>query len=45
MVVVGYDMEGIIVNSGKMREKRMDWDSFLSRWMRTKYWTLRIEPI
>ena len=45
MVVIGYGMEGIIVNSGKMREKRMAWDGFLSRWMRTKYWTLRIEPI
>ena len=45
MVVIGYGMEGIIVNSGKMREKCMAWDSFLSRWMRTKYWTLRIEPI
>ena len=44
MVVVGYGPEGVIVNSGKEREKLMRWDRFLSRWKRTKSWTLRIEP-
>ena len=44
MVVVGYEPEGVIVNSGKEREKLMRWDRFLSRWKKTKSWTLRIEP-
>jgi ABC-type bacteriocin/lantibiotic exporter with double-glycine peptidase domain len=44
MVVVGYEPEGVIVNSGKEREKLIRWDRFLSCWKRTKSWTLRIEP-
>lgn len=44
LVVIGYGREGVIVNSGKDREKLMPWDRFLARWQRTKYWTLRIEP-
>lgn len=44
MVVVGYEPGGVIVNSGKEREKLMLWDRFLSPWKRTKCWTLRIEP-
>ena len=44
MVVVGYEPEGVIVYSGKEREKLIRWDRFLSRWKRTKSWTLRIEP-
>ena len=44
MVVVGYEPEGVIVNSGKEREKLIRWGRFLSPWKRTKCWTLRIEP-
>ena len=44
LVVIGHDQEGVIVNSGKEREKLMRWDRFLPRWQRTKCWTLRIEP-
>lgn len=44
MVVVGYEPEGVVVNSGKEREKLMRWDRFLSPWKRTKCWTLRIDP-
>ncbi len=44
LVVIGYGQEGVIVNSGKEREKLMRWDRFLPRWQRTKCWTLRIEP-
>ncbi len=44
MVVVGYDSEGIIVNSGKTQEKRIGWDRFLTHWERAQRWTLRIEP-
>ncbi|UCF82128.1 MAG: C39 family peptidase [Desulfobacteraceae bacterium] len=44
MVVVGYEPKGIIVNSGKDREKLISWNRFLPRWKRTKSWTLRIQP-
>jgi ABC-type bacteriocin/lantibiotic exporter with double-glycine peptidase domain len=44
LVVIGYGKEGVIVNSGKEREKLMRWDRFLPRWQRAKCWTLRIEP-
>jgi ABC-type bacteriocin/lantibiotic exporter with double-glycine peptidase domain len=44
MVIVGYEPEGVVVNSGKEHEKLMRWDRFLSLWKRTKFWTLRIEP-
>ena len=44
MVVIGYDREGVIVNSGKEAEKLMRWDRFLPLWQRAKCWTLRVEP-
>jgi hypothetical protein len=44
LVVIGYGQEGIIVNSGKKREKLIRWDRFLPPWQRAKCWTLRIEP-
>ena len=43
MVVVGYSPEGVIANSGKIREKLIPWKAFLARWNRTKRWALRIE--
>jgi hypothetical protein len=43
MVVVGYTPEGVIANSGKIREKLIPWKAFLARWNRTKRWALRIE--
>ena len=42
MVVVGYNPDGVIVNSAKAREKLITWNHFLSRWDRTGRWTLRI---
>ncbi|MBW2338773.1 MAG: C39 family peptidase [Deltaproteobacteria bacterium] len=42
MVVVGYNPDGVIVNSAKAREKLITWNYFLSRWDRTDRWTLRI---
>jgi len=44
MVVIGYEPDGIIANTGKDREKRIRWKKFLPRWDRAKRWTLRIEP-
>ena len=43
MVVVGYSPEGVIANSGKIREKLIPWKAFLARWNRTKRWALRIK--
>jgi ABC-type bacteriocin/lantibiotic exporter with double-glycine peptidase domain len=44
MVVVGYDEEGIIVNSGREERKFLSRNSFLKTWKKTKFWTLRITP-
>jgi ABC-type bacteriocin/lantibiotic exporter with double-glycine peptidase domain len=45
MVVIGYDPDGIIANTGKEHEKRIRWKKFLPRWDRANRWTLRIEPM
>jgi ABC-type bacteriocin/lantibiotic exporter with double-glycine peptidase domain len=42
MVVVGYTDEGLIVNSGKEREKFLPLDKFLKSWERAGYWTLSV---
>jgi ABC-type bacteriocin/lantibiotic exporter with double-glycine peptidase domain len=44
LVVIGYDQNGFIVNSGKDRHKWVSRDHFLRTWERTKFWTLRITP-
>lgn len=44
MVLVGYTGEGVVVNSGRSREELMPWGVFLSKWQRTKNWTLRVVP-
>jgi ABC-type bacteriocin/lantibiotic exporter with double-glycine peptidase domain len=44
MVVVGYDKGGIVVNSGREKNKFISRDSFLRTWERTKFWTLRVTP-
>jgi hypothetical protein len=43
-VDIGYDREGVIVNSGKEAEKLMRWEKFLPLWQRAKCWALRVEP-
>jgi hypothetical protein len=44
MVVVGYNNEGVIVNSGRLEKVLIKEDAFLKSWKRTKYWTLWIKP-
>jgi uncharacterized protein YvpB len=44
MVVVGYDKGGLVVNSGREKNKFISRDSFLKTWEKTKFWTLRITP-
>ncbi len=42
MVTVGVSDRSVIVNSGKDERLRMDKDTFLKAWERTKFWTLWI---
>ncbi|MGQ9694275.1 MAG: C39 family peptidase [Thermodesulfobacteriota bacterium] len=44
MVVIGYNDQGIIVNSGRERAKFIPISSFLKIWTKANYWTLRITP-
>jgi len=42
MVVVGYCKQGVIVFSGREKDKLIYWDDFRGPWSRTKHWTLMI---
>jgi ABC-type bacteriocin/lantibiotic exporter with double-glycine peptidase domain len=44
MVVVGYDENGIIANSGRERLKTISLNDFIKSWKRKKFWTLLITP-
>lgn len=44
MVVLGYGEDGVIVHSGKEREKFISLKNFLSPWGKTDFWTLLIVP-
>lgn len=44
MVVVGYNADGVIVNSANERLKFIHSGDFLKTWGRTKFWTLSIRP-
>lgn len=43
MVVVGYNEDGVIVNSGKDKSKFIPEEDFIKTWEKTKFWTLRIK--
>ncbi|MDO8746263.1 MAG: C39 family peptidase [Thermodesulfovibrionales bacterium] len=43
MVVVGYDEDGVIVNSGKDKSKFIPEEDFIKTWEKTKFWTLLIK--
>jgi len=43
MVIVGYNEDGIIVNSGKMKDHFIPEKEFLKAWEKTNYWTLLIQ--
>lgn len=43
MVVIGYNEQGVIVNSGKEKEKFIYEKDFLKVWKKTDYWTLLIK--
>ena len=42
MVVVGYDNNGFIVNSGSERLKFIPSGDFLKLWEKTNFWTLSV---
>jgi len=42
MVVVGYNENGVVVNSGKDRLKSIPFKGFLKSWGKTKFWTLLV---
>jgi predicted double-glycine peptidase len=44
MVVVGYNEHGVIINSGKDKDKFISEKDFLKIWGKTKFWTLLIKP-
>lgn len=44
MVVVGYNEDGVIVNSGREQFKFIPCKNFLRSWEKTKFWTLLITP-
>jgi len=43
MVVIGYNDDGIIVNSGKDERKFVSEEDFIKTWEKTKFWTLKIK--
>ncbi len=44
MVVIGYDDNGVIVNSGRSEKEYVGMDDFLRTWKRTNNWILWIRP-
>lgn len=44
MVVTGYDENGVIVNSGKEKQKFLLKEELLRSWRKTDFWTLLITP-
>jgi ABC-type bacteriocin/lantibiotic exporter with double-glycine peptidase domain len=44
MVIVGYNEDGVIVNSGRDKHKFISEEDFVKTWERTKFWTLLIKP-
>jgi hypothetical protein len=44
MVVIGYNEQGIIVNSGRNKDKFIAEKDFLKTWGRADFWTLLIKP-
>ena len=43
MVVIGYNEHGVIVNSGKDKNKFIFERDFMKSWKKTRFWTLLIK--
>jgi len=44
LVIIGYNEDGIVVNSGKERNMFISEKDFIRIWEKTKFWTLLIKP-
>jgi ABC-type bacteriocin/lantibiotic exporter with double-glycine peptidase domain len=44
MVVVGYNENGILANSGKEPLKSISFKDFLKSWEKTEFWTMLVKP-
>ncbi|MGL4208575.1 MAG: hypothetical protein ACRCTY_04230 [Candidatus Adiutrix sp.] len=44
-VVVGFNAEGPVVNSGIVHQQILPWSDFLSAWFKADYFTILIEPL
>ncbi len=44
MVIIGYEEEGIVANSGREQQKLVPLKEFLRSWEKAKFWTLLITP-
>jgi ABC-type bacteriocin/lantibiotic exporter with double-glycine peptidase domain len=45
LVVIGYNEHGVVVNSGKDKNKFISERDFMKSWKKTGFWTLLIKPI
>jgi ABC-type bacteriocin/lantibiotic exporter with double-glycine peptidase domain len=45
MVVVGYNENGILANSGSEQLKFISFKDFLNSWKKTDFWTMLVKPI
>ncbi len=43
MVIVGYNNDGVIANSGRKKHEFIENDSFLRTWRKTDFWTLLVK--
>jgi len=44
MVIIGFNDQGVIVNSGKHQGRLLSWRVFEKAWVKTGFWTLLIAP-
>jgi len=44
MVIVGYNENSVVVNSGKYQGRLLSWKDFKKAWGKANYWTLFIAP-
>ncbi len=45
MVVVGYNEQGVLVDSGRKKNSFIPWKDFIKTWEKTGFWTLLIKKL
>lgn len=43
MVIIGYNEQGVMVDSGRKKNAFISWNDFLKTWEKTGFWTLLIK--